>query len=319
MKFSIIIPVYNVEKYLRECLESVVNQTFTDFEVICINDGSTDNSLKILEEYKKNYGLQITIISQDNGGLSVARNTGIHATKGDYIFFLDSDDYIAPNALEILAKNIAYQDFIAFNGKRYFEDERTELTDKGISENYLTGWKYYNEYALISRKFHFVCAVLRCYRRDFLLKNNLLFKKGVYHEDNFFTPICCYYAENVKIIPDILYFYRIRKGSISAQFNLKNIYDTIDIANWLSEFFIPKNIDKSVIYREIAGMYFSVFLPPKNLISARKVRKLINWDFYKTVSIYPRHKRIYKLLKANIILFRIYIFIEQKIKHLYIN
>ncbi|MDR1544420.1 MAG: glycosyltransferase [Prevotellaceae bacterium] len=318
-KFSIIIPVYNVEKYLRECLESVVNQTFTDFEVICVNDGSTDNSLQILQNFSNHQiikSLNFQIINQANGGLSDARNTGIKAAQGDYIFLLDSDDYIAENTLEILVKNIDNQDFIAFNGHRFFEERQIEIADEGTSENNLTGWKYYNKYALVQRKFHFVCTVLRIYKREFLLKNKLFFKKGIYHEDNIFTPICCYYAENVKVIPDVLYFYRMRAGSISAQIKPKNIYDTIDIANCLSEFFIPKNIDKSVIYREIAGMYFSVFMPPKNLIPAREVRKLINWDFYKTVSQYNRHKRIYKLLKISVILFKIYIFIEQFFKTL---
>ena len=96
---SIVIPVYNVEKYLKQCLESVVNQTLDKIEVICINDGSTDNSLNILKEYEKKYN-NIIIIDQENKGPGFARNIGMKRASGKYIYFLDSDDYIELNAME---------------------------------------------------------------------------------------------------------------------------------------------------------------------------------------------------------------------------
>ena len=310
MKFSIVIPVYNVEKYLEQCLNSVLNQTFADYEVICVNDGSTDGSLDILRKYAP----KITIINQENGGLSDARNAGIQAAKGDYIFLLDSDDWIAENALEILSENTSGQDFIVFNGERFFEDGKTEKPDDGISESQLTGWEYYNKYALQSRKFHFVCVVLRVYRREFLIENSLFFKKNIYHEDNLFTPICCYHAKNVKIIPDILYFYRIREGSITRTPNEKRIYDIVNSANDLADFFIPKNIDKTVIYREIVRMYFSVFVPPKNIVPDKEIRKQINWSNFEAVSQYRRHKIIYRCLKIGTFAFRLFLRIEKAIK-----
>ena len=91
MKLSIIIPVYNVEKYLPKCLDSILNQSFKDFEIICINDGSSDNSLKILEEYKDK---RIIIINKENAGSGVARNAGLEIAKGEYIFFVDGDDWL---------------------------------------------------------------------------------------------------------------------------------------------------------------------------------------------------------------------------------
>ena len=99
-KVSVIIPVYNVEKYLRECLDSVVNQTLKDIEIICINDGSPDNSLAILEEYAKKDS-RIIVISQENSGVSTARNVGIDLAKGDYLYFIDADDYAEPDLLEL--------------------------------------------------------------------------------------------------------------------------------------------------------------------------------------------------------------------------
>ena len=92
-KISVIIPVYNVEKYLRECLDSLLNQTFKDIEIICVNDGSTDGSLNILNEYASKDS-RFIIINQNNQGLSAARNNGLNVAKGDYVAFLDSDDYI---------------------------------------------------------------------------------------------------------------------------------------------------------------------------------------------------------------------------------
>ena len=99
-KISVILPIYNVEKYLRRCLDSVLNQTFTDFEAICVNDGSPDKSLHILEEYAAKDS-RIKIVTQENQGLSMARNNGLKVAKGDYIYFLDSDDAIHPKLLEI--------------------------------------------------------------------------------------------------------------------------------------------------------------------------------------------------------------------------
>lgn len=317
MKISLIIPVYNVSEYLEDCLNSVISQNYGSFEVICVNDGSTDNSLQILEKYASK-DERIKIINQENQGLSCARNSGIKAASGDYLVFLDSDDWIEPNTLEILSKSVSDEDFIAFNGRRYFEDGTVEEPDEGVSELELTGWDYYNKYALKPHKFHFVCAVLRLYKREFILKNNLFFEKGIYHEDNLFTPIACYYAQKVKVIPDSLYVYRIREDSISQTANKKRILDLVHVANKLSEFFIPKrDIDKSVVYREIAGEFFKGFLSEERKIYGKNDKELkqkIEWESFKSVAQYPRHKRIYFLLRVNPIVFRIYLYIEKQLK-----
>ena len=325
MFISIIIPVYNVEQYLRECLDSVVSQSFDDYEVVCINDGSSDGSLAILEEYKNRYS-KIQVISQQNKGLSGARNVGIKAAKGDYVFFLDSDDWVEPNTLQILFENNSGQDLLCFNGRSYYENGFKEEPDKGITEDKLKGWDYYCKYALVSRKFHFVCTVLRMYRNEFLIQNNLFFEEGIYHEDNLFTPIACYKAEFVKVIPDCLYIYRrMREGSITEptngqKANYKRIIDTVYVSNKLSYYFIPKiGIDKLTLYREIAGGYFKPFTP--GIISQYGNRdadiiKLINWTSFKSVSLYPRHKIFYRLLKIHPIAFRLYFSIEEIVKSL---
>ena len=314
MKFSVIIPVYNVEQYLCDCLDSIVAQSYHDYEVICVNDGSTDGSLAILEEYQQKYH-QIIIISQLNKGLSGARNAGIQVAKGNYIFFLDSDDWIETDTLKILAEKQNGEDLLCFNGRRCFEDGTTEEPDSGIEESQLTGWEYYNKYALLPRKFHFVCTVLRLYRREYLLKNNLFFEEGIYHEDNLFTPLACYYAKTVRVISHCLYIYRIREGSITQSVNVQRLYDVITVANKLSNFFIPiRDIDKQQLYKEIAGEYFGAFTSDNVKLFGNKdaeIKKKINWGSFKEVSMYPRHRRIYLLLFVSPHLFRAYMWIEK--------
>jgi len=316
MLLSVIIPVYNVEQYLKACLDAVVAQNYSDFEVICINDGSTDGSSLILDEYAAKYS-NISIIHQENKGLSAARNAGMRVAKGDYIFFLDSDDWIESDALKMLADKQNGEDLLCFNGRRHFEDGRTETPDTGIVEERLTGWEYYNKYALVSRKFHFVCTVLRLYRREYLLKNNLFFEEGIYHEDNLFTPLACYFAKSVKVIPDILYVYRIREGSIIQTANVQRLFDLITVANKLSDFFIPiSGLDKSQLYREVAGEYFGAFTSDNVKLFGNKdteKKTQINWESFKIVSVYPRHRRIHLLISVSPHLFRAYMWIEKYI------
>lgn len=284
MKFSIIIPVYNVEQYLRECLDSVLGQTYSDWEAICVNDGSTDGSAAILEEYVVK-DKRFKIVTQPNGGLSSARNTGMEVAKGDYIVFLDSDDWLELDALETLAKNLDGEDMLCFSGRRYFEDEKKYRQSDNLNErSYSSGMDYYNGNALQSRDFAFVCVVLRAYRRDFLVHNHLLFKQGIYHEDNLFTPMACYYAQKVKQINICLYDYRVRANSIMTTNNTKRLHDLMETANVLAAFFIPKQgFDKTVVYRAITHHY-QVVLMKEGKDKLAELKQLCDWKSYKIVS-----------------------------------
>ena len=305
MLVSIIIPVYNVGKYLRVCLDSVLNQSFTDWEAICVNDGSTDGSASILEEYAKLDG-RFTVIAQANGGLSAARNTGLDAAQGDYILFLDSDDWLEPDALRILSESITDEDLLCFNGRKYFEkSSEFEVADHFEPADYTKGWEYYSRNALNHRNFAFVCVVLRCYRRSFLLDHGLRFKTGIYHEDNLFTPLACYYAGMVKVIPDVLYDYRVRESSIMTSRSLKHWEDIIRIANELAGFFIPKEgLEKKTVYQALTHHYQMAFA---NVTPAedKSLLPLVNWSYYKAVSrTKPRHRVLYLALRISPRLFR---------------
>lgn len=282
MKFSIIIPVYNVESYLCKCLDSVLNQTFPDWEAVCVNDGSTDKSAAILEEYAaRDPRFKISI--QPNGGLSSARNTGLIAAKGEYILFLDSDDWLESNALDVLAQRMNGEDLLCFSGRRYFESEDTyHPSDELPERHYSSGMDYYNDNALQSRDFAFVCVVLRAYRRAFVEENELRFKDGIYHEDNLFTPIACFFAHKVAVINVCLYNYRVRGNSIMTSFDLKHLKDLMGIANELAAFFIAKtNFDKEVVYKAITHHYQVVF---SEMHDKRTANQLCDWKSYRQVS-----------------------------------
>ena len=302
---SIIIPVYNVAQYLPKCMDSVLAQSWADFEVICINDGSTDDSLAVLEKYSA-LDSRIRVVSQDNGGLSAARNTGLNLAQGDYVLFIDSDDWIEPDTLKILSESLSGEDIVCFNGRRYLEAKgEYEKHDSVAFEEGITGWEYYSRHALEPRQFAFVCVVLRLYRRSFLLDCGLKFSEGIYHEDNMFTPLACYYAKRVKVIPDCLYDYRVRDNSIMATRSIKHNKDMLFIANTLSEFFITKtDIVKTTVYRAMTHHYQSVFQNAKPE-DDKVLLPMVNWDLYKTVSRTKlRHRVLYSAMRLGPGMFR---------------
>lgn len=299
MIFSFIIPVYNVEQYLSQCLENLTQQDYVDYEIICVNDGSTDGSRKILTEWESHFP-QMRIIDRENGGLSAARNTGLKAAKGDYIVFVDSDDWVEPTMLSRLAAECERADMVCFACRR---------TDTNTNDIFLTeqsaGWDYYNRHALEARIIPFVCVWQRCYRREFLTENNLFFREGILHEDNEFTPRAFLKANQVKVIPDLLYNYRIRPNSIMSTRGLQSKKSLITIGNELSEFFSRENnIDRTIVYQALTQCYQAAFIN-NTREEDRLLRQWVDWKCYKRVSrTKPRHRLQYMTLKLSAPLFR---------------
>ena len=208
-KFSLIIPAYNVEKYIKKCLDSVLNQTYNNYEIIIINDGSTDNTSKILESYKSNK--KIKIINQENKGLSNARNTGVSNAKGDYILFIDSDDFIEKELLEILNKTIKDEDLVRFQIKILDETNKIIKEYKEETFNNLNGIEAFNKLS----KYNLVeLAVCYAYKKDTFLKNNYKFEEKTYHEDFGLIPYIIISSKKVTSINYIGYNYLKRKNSI---------------------------------------------------------------------------------------------------------
>lgn len=304
MKFSIVVPVYNVEAYLDNCLASLQAQDFADFEVICVNDGSTDRSREILSAWASKMP-QIRLIDRENGGLSAARNTGLAAATGDYVVFVDSDDWVESSMLSRLAEETRDEDMLCFACRK---------SDSGATDTLLPeqsdGWSYYSRHALEHREVPFVCVWQRCYRREFLMDNNLRFREGVLHEDNEFTPRACLYAKSIKVIPNVLYNYRVRPGSIMTTRGLRSKESLITIGNELSELFSNENgIDKPIVYQALTQCYQMAFVNNTHE-EDQYLLPLVNWQCYRRVSrTKTRHRLQYLALRISPTLFR---FINQR-------
>lgn len=299
MTFSIIVPIYNVAAYLSQCLESLKTQDYTDFKVICVNDGSTDCSREILSEWAGKMP-QIRVIDRENGGLSAARNTGLETASGDYVVFVDSDDWVEPTMLSRLAEEAHGEDMICFACRK----SDSGATDTLIPEQN-DGWSYYNRHALEHHEVPFVCVWQRCYRREFLLKNGLHFREGILHEDNEFTPRACLKATSIKVIPDVLYNYRVRPGSIMTTRGLRSKESLISIGNDLSNFFSNEHgIDLTIAYQALTQCYQMAFID-NTREEDRQLKQLIDWHCYHRVSrTKPRHRINYSLLRMSPTLFR---------------
>mgnify|MGYP003325880361 CR=1 FL=1 len=256
MTTSIIIPVYNVEAYLPKCLDSILVDNNYKEEVICVNDGSTDGSRTILEEYASKFA-NIRIITQLNKGLSVARNTGLRAAQGDYVFFIDSDDWVAPNTLQKVIEKIDGEDVVYFNSKVYSEAICQIGSCYDIEEwKHMDGQAYFAVACAEQRNMPCVCVWGGVYNRRFLIDNDLWNEPGIYHEDNYFTPQVLLKAHNVSCVNDFLYIYRVRtNGNITAATKPKHIKDLLFITRHLYKLFKDvKNINPSFFYY-ISGLH----------------------------------------------------------------
>lgn len=217
MRFSVIIPVYNVEKFLAKCLDSVLGQTFSDFEIIAVNDGSTDRSAEILCEYKKKTD-KLTVISQENKGLGGARNTGIDNASGEYLVFLDSDDYIEKTALTELDACLSRHDvdILAFDGVQVSEDGRVIST--------MTNTEYRQEYTDLSvRQFLLFepSAWSKIYRKELFTENKIYFPEKLWYEDLATTLRAASRTEKIGYLKKPLYYYVQQTASITHSKNVK--------------------------------------------------------------------------------------------------
>ena len=218
-KISVIIPVYNVENYLKECLDSITNQTLKDMEIICIDDGSTDNSPDILKEYSKK-DKRIKIITKENGGQATARNLGIKESQGEYIAFVDSDDFIEPTMMEKLYTKAKDNNLdIAMCKIATYNNQTEEIKDNVWY--YMLGVFRDFEKDIFNHKDtkEFTCNIAvtpynKIYKTTLLKENNILFPEGLIFEDEKFFYDTYLRANKVSIVDEFLYYYRInRKGS----------------------------------------------------------------------------------------------------------
>ncbi|OCG35943.1 MULTISPECIES: glycosyltransferase family 2 protein [unclassified Gilliamella] len=217
---SVVIPVYNTEKYLIKCLDSVINQSFKNIEIICVNDGSTDNSLDILRKYTEK-DKRIKIISKNNGGLSSARNVGIENAQGKYITFVDSDDFIELNTYEssLLYFNVDTVDLVYFSTRLVFENNVARIQDERYFEHKYTGLVNLSNDVIANMD---VCAWNKIYKLSIIKKYDIKFPDGLWYEDNPFFWSYALVCNSAFFVNKRFYNYLIRSGSIMSQHNKKS-------------------------------------------------------------------------------------------------
>ena len=235
-KVSIIVPVYNVEKYLKRCLDSLVMQTLDGIEIICINDGSTDKSLEILNEY----GTSITIINQENAGLSCARNAGLQIAQGEYIGFVDSDDWVDLDFFEKLYKaakkhdaDVAVAGILRLHkfGKKYHLRFKDEIVTNDVNKKF--------ELCEVPDKWY---VWNKIYKKETLLNNSIKFVENLIFEDCIFTPQALHKLNTLVTVPNTYYYYWRHANSTVTLKNEKAKKDNAYVNKWVEGYFKKHNI-----------------------------------------------------------------------------
>lgn len=250
MIISIIIPVYNVEHYVEKCVQSCALQNCSDFEIIVVNDGSTDKSAGIINTLVKDFS-NISVINQENQGLSAARNAGLQVAQGEYVWFVDSDDWIEPNCLGRITNKLKDDlDILQLQYRYTYEDASLNKDAPFTIIDGLKSGKQVTIHGGLPAPAQF-CV----YRTEFLRKNGLQFVRGIYHEDSEFKPRATYLAERIASDTEVSYNYLQRtSGSITSKFRLKNGIDIIYVMNSLMDFVKQQQMDKpctEAFYRQV--------------------------------------------------------------------
>ena len=289
---SVIVPVYNTEKYIEKCVMSILNQTYKNLEIILIDDGSTDNSAHICDSFAEKDD-RVTVIRQPNGGVSSARNTGLDNTHGDYIMFVDSDDYIAPNMIEFLSENIGDTD-IAMCGYNSVDEngnlspqENVTVADGIISTDIF--WNYF----YTDTRIYYVTFWAKLYKSH--LWNNVRFPLNTLHEDEFAVHQIISQCSKIAVSKKPLYFYLQRESSIMhTQFKTKNLNAAEGMLRTVVNFSLIKRIH-----------------PPKRLLS------MAMYSIVKGYGILGENDKIKELYKQFRLMYRKLVFKNTSMKFKY--
>lgn len=320
-KISIILAVYNVENYLRQGLDSLVNQTLKDIEIICVNDGSTDGSLEILNEYASKDN-RVKVINQENQGPGVARNNAIKNATGDYIMIMDSDDWYEPDACELCYNQITANknDFVTFNASKYYEktgkkqlyDFRTRPFKKYINNPNIKISELDNDFI----KTPYTWAQI--YSREFIIKNEIKYTEETLGEDLYFWIKAIISADTFSIIEKPIYNYRIRQGSATADYSetwhslfytryrcLEMLENTSIGLNYMEALIIDdiqsflywykKLIDEKQMNKGFYNELRKIFLLFKKKYKLDKVKKYVKYELYEKICNTPWYLYLLKL------------------------
>lgn len=257
-RVSIIVPVWNVEQYLRKCLDSLVNQTFKDIEIVIINDSSPDNSQEIIDEYKKAYPDLISCYIKENGGQASARNLGLKKCHGEYITFVDSDDWVDTQMVEKMYNQAinTNSDIVVCEAYSVIDDNIKKL-DIFKSDNSDVHKRY------------IINTPGACWgqliKKDIIVNNDLYFLEHHFYEDIAVMPALCLFSKRITFMNENLYYYLVRTGSTMKQVkysqSLEDIFDSLD---YLSNIFIKNNAYQEY-YTELEYIYIDHLLHAASL------------------------------------------------------
>ena len=279
---SIVVPVYNVEKYLVRCINSLINQDFKNIEIILVDDGSSDSSGILCDNYAKKDN-RIKVIHQKNGGMSAARNTGIDIATGDYIMFVDSDDEVASDIVsKLLDACISHSADISQCGTKYI-DENDILLKEDCSQTscLLEGSEKMKE--LLDDRIVTTMVWGKLYKS--ILLKNIRFPMGKYHEDIYFCYQIIHKSSNVYVINESLYYYRQVKGSIMHQtFNMKHLHA----------------LDATQERRDFIAIHYPCLLPLANATLVMSSIKIIEKIMDSNIKLKNEEKKLKKVVKKNL-------------------
>ena len=255
---SVIVPVYNVEKYLGKCLDSIIGQTYHNLEIILVNDGSTDSSESIMRRYALDDS-RICCVSKEDEGVSSARNAGIQMAHGRYLLFVDADDYIEKDMIEILYYKMDDEVDIAACGYVSVDDHERRLTDRGSCQEAVSDDEIFDEnsiWEVYFQKSATYCVVVwnKLFRRELL--EGMEFAMGRFHEDEFFFNSLIKKGFMMKCISRRLYCYRVRNQSLMAENNIQEIRDAVDAYAERMYYFADRHMfqELDILFRYSIGL-----------------------------------------------------------------
>lgn len=305
MLFSIILPIYNVEKYLEECVNSILEQTFNDYEIILVDDGSKDGSPQLCDKLAgKNKCIRV--IHKSNGGQSDARNVGTSIAKGEYIIYVDSDDFILSETFlsQVAEKTKQKPDLIFYKYQKYYNSSK-RLEECGYS--YKTAMKevdYASKLrALVQADAFYGMAWIKAIKRSIIEKNNISFEVGLLGEDMEWNYHVISHSKTIEFIDEAFLAYRQRTGSTTSTLKLKNLTDFIYVLEkWSNLIRNGTNDDelKNALYGSLAKYYSNLFVVYARLKDRRKKKckeSIKNLDWLLKYSMSRRPKIVAKIYR----------------------
>lgn len=262
MRFSVIVPVYNVEAYLPACMESLLKQDCKDMEILLVDDGSTDGSGMLCDGYETAYPEAVRVIHQENGGLGAARNSGLREARGEYVLFVDSDDWLHPDTLSVLSRQIDEQDADMYIFGFYYAYEH-RIVPGPVSP--LAGLPPFRLEVHPELLLEAPSAWMRLTRRSLWTENGFRFPNRLWFEDLHTTGILISRCGRIAVLPDRLYFYRVRQGSIMRSPNLPRNLEIIDAVEALRTRFVREGLFS------VYGPWLEVLAAENMMLAAQRV------------------------------------------------